>query len=168
MITLPLASRSYLEDYRLYNAGDRDADDFSDHLGDVPKPLPALRSRRRWLSLGSAVVAPAVRVDDGTRPVAPVCEALLAHHAAHPLLAGDDPLPPEPRPDGPVAPGALPLPEHAPDLGPYVGVAVAPQACPVVLIGAPRYPQESGDAAEGQAGLPPRSLAELALAPGRG
>ena len=67
-----------------------------------------------------------------------------------------------------VAPG--PLLEQVPDRAPYVRVAVrlpAGQAAPPVLVRALRYPQESGDRAEGQGGLPPQSLAELALAPVR-
>ena len=96
---------------------------------------------------------------------------LAASHVAveHALLAGDGAGPAHARPHGAVAPHAVALTEGAHDPGPYVGVAAAAAREPgaLVLIGALRYPQETGDRAEGQACLPPQSLAELALAPVR-
>ncbi len=96
-------------------------------------------------------------------------QPLLAHHAAHPLLARHDPGPAHPGVHGSVAAGAVLRIEQLPDQGPYVGIAVASAGEPgaLVLIGALRYPQETGDLAEGQACLPPQSLAGLALAPVR-
>ena len=117
------------------------------------------RGGRGLARVGAPPPAAPARVDD--------LEALLAHHAPHALLAAADPAAAQARPHRAVAPGAAPLGEGRGDRAADVGVAVGPEAGPVVLIGALRYPQESGDRAEGQAGRPPQSLAELALAPVR-
>lgn len=85
-------------------------------------------------------------------------EPLLAHHPVHALLAGGDARRAQARPHAAVALDPAALLEEPRRLGPYVGVAVAPQPGAVALMGALRDPRESGDRAEGQAGLPPRSL----------
>ena len=86
-------------------------------------------------------------------------QALLAHQAADHLLRGARPAAPEFGPRRAVPPAAAHPGEQLAHPGPEPGVPVAPQARPVVLIGALRDPQESGDAAEGQACRPPQSLA---------
>ena len=66
--------------------------------------------------------------------------------------------------DGLVAPGATLDSDSLPDVD-VAARGPLGQAAPPVLIGALRYPQETGDRAEGQGGRPSQSLAELALAP---
>ena len=94
-------------------------------------------------------------------------EPLLAHHAPDPLLGDPRAAQAQQGVDAPVAVAAAALLEGLADGAPERGVAVLPEPGPLVLIGALRDPQESGDLSEGQAGLPPQSLAELCLPPVR-
>lgn len=94
-------------------------------------------------------------------------ELLLAHQAPHDLLRDPDAAAPQLGVHAAAAVAAAARLEGRPHLGPQRGVAVASEPGAVVLIGAPRYPQETDDRAEGQAGRQPQSLPELALAPVR-
>ena len=94
-------------------------------------------------------------------------EPLLAHHAPDPLLRDALAAQAQRRVDAAVAVAAAPLLERLSDGAPERRIAVAPEPRPLVLIGAPRDPQESGDLSEGQACLPPQSLTEPGLPPVR-
>lgn len=94
-------------------------------LGDVGEPQPVglvgaeppvhevLRRLGDLADVGAVAPGAPLVVDD--------LEALLAHHAAHALLARLDALAAEARPDGAVAPAAGPLAEDAHHVGAYVG-----------------------------------------------
>ena len=128
-----------------------------------PEPVGAVGAqrqvRRGGRDLAGVAAPPAAAGPGGAEP-------LLAHQPADDLLRDAHAAPPQLGVDRPVA-----APPHRLEgvgderAQPPVPVPAEPGA--VVLIGAPRYPQESGDAAEGQAGGRPQSLAELALAPVR-
>ena len=126
-------------------------------------PHEVRRGRRRLARVGA--------VGPPLPPHPPGDQALLAHDAADDLLRGADGLVElaEPAHHEAVAARAVAvLQEHAPHEGPQRRQAVRPgDRAPLVVIGAPRYPQESGEFSQGPLPRRPQAVYHQGLLPVR-